>query len=229
MSEQKSIPQHVAIIPDGNRRWAKQQGLPTLQGHKRGAVVLRDVSLYAFDQGVKIVTAYIFSTENWSRSKDEVDYLMKLVPAVFEKYIADFKKREVRIHWLGSRDGLSAQCLKIVERAVEETKHFTKGDFGLCFNYGGRQEIIDAVRNLIAQHPEEITEETFQSALYAPELPDVDLLVRTSGEQRISNFQLWQTAYAELVFIDKYWPSMTTDDIDDVLHEYQQRQRRHGG
>jgi undecaprenyl diphosphate synthase len=223
------IPTHLGLILDGNRRWAKTQGLPTLEGHRQGAEVFKEISLAAFQRGVKHLSAYVFSTENWSRTEDEVGYLMKLLLRAVEKYLDTFNKAGIKILVAGQRDGLSPSVLKALERTEELTKDNTKGTLLLCFNYGGQQEIIDAVKKLSTQiQPADLTTKTFEHFLYAPDVPPVDLMIRTSGEQRTSGFMLWRAAYAELMFVDKLWPDFTTTDLDAALQDYANRQRRFG-
>ncbi len=230
MSESASIPRHIGFILDGNRRWATAQGLPTLEGHRRGAEVFREISLAAFDRGVEFVSGYIFSSENWSRTQEEVGYLMTLVLKAFETYLDKFHEQGIRILVLGERNDLDDKVLETVEQAEEKTAKNTKGTLGLCFGYGGKQEITHAVRRLIHQGitEKEVTPETIQEALYAPNIPDIDLLIRTGGEKRISNFMLWRAAYAELLFTDTLWPDFTIKDLDSTLLEYKQRNRRFG-
>lgn len=223
----QTIPNHVGIILDGNRRWAKAKGLPTLEGHREGAEVFKQIASHAFDKGVKYLSGYIFSTENWSRTEEEVGYLMKLVIRAVESYLDEFHKRGIKIVILGRRDGLRAKVLEAIQQAETKTAANTKGTLALCFNYGGREEIVDAARGLATQN-KEITSENIQKALYAPEIPDVDLIIRSSGEQRLSNFMLWRAAYSELYFSDKYWPDFKTADFDQALASYTDRQRRFG-
>jgi undecaprenyl diphosphate synthase len=230
MTDPVNPPQHLGLILDGNRRWAKSRGLPTLEGHRQGAENFRHISLAAFDRGIKYVSAYVFSNENWSRTNEEVGYLMKLLIKGVEKYLDDFHKAGVKVLVLGSREGLSKDVLKAIEDAETKTAHNTRGVMGLCFNYGGHQEIADAFKNL-ADHgvdPADVTPELIAEALYAPEVPEVDLIIRTSGEQRLSGYMLYRAAYAELIFIDKHWPDFTVEDLDDGLAEFARRQRRFG-
>lgn len=228
--DKSSVPRHVGYILDGNRRWAKQQGLQSMDGHKAGYETLRQVFDDTVAAGVEYVSLFVFSTENWSRTKKETDYLMGLIGLVFNKYVKELKQNGIRVHWLGSEEHLGKKELKIIKKAVEETKHLTKGNLCLCLNYGGHQEIVDAVKNIVESGVDstKITAQTIAENLYAPEVPDIDLLVRTSGEQRLSNFMLWRVAYSELLFIDKYWPAMTTQDVHDALNEFAARQRRFG-
>lgn len=224
------VPAHIGLILDGNRRWAKAQGLPTLQGHQKGAEVLKNISAAAFRQGVKYLSAYVFSTENWQRTQEEVGYLMGLVGKVTEQYLDEVHQEGIRIRVIGSREGLNKAVLKALEKAEQKTLTNTKGQIILCFNYGGQQEIADAAKQLIADNvpAEQITPQTITERLYAPDVPPIDLLVRTSGEQRISNFMLWRVAYSELYFSPKLWPDFTEADLNAALKEYAERHRRFG-
>lgn len=230
MSDTATLPTHVGIILDGNRRWAKQQGLPVIQGHRHGMDVLKDISFHAFDKGVSYLSAFVFSTENWQRTEEEVNYLMDLVVKAVEKYLDEYHAKGVRIIILGRREGIRQKVLDAAARTEEKTKHNTNGVLALCFNYGGKEEIVDGVRQLIEKGiaAEDINEEVLASVLYAPEIPDADLVIRTSGEQRTSGFMLYRAAYAELKFIDKLWPEFTTADFDGILQEYETRERRFG-
>lgn len=228
--ENTDLPKHVGIILDGNRRWAKEQGLKTLEGHRKGAEVFRDIALHAFDSDVQYLSAFVFSTENWSRTAEEVGYLMDLVVKATEKYLDVFHKAGIRIVILGRRQNLDDKVLKALERTEEKTRNNTKGTLALCFNYGGQEELVDAAKHLIAQGitPQEVTRDVLCGALYAPEIPEVDLLIRTSGERRTSGFMLFRAAYAELYFSEKYWPDFSDRDFDEALEEYGKRQRRFG-
>lgn len=223
--------EHLGIILDGNRRWARAHGLPTLDGHRQGAEVFKQISLAAFDRGVRYLSAFVFSTENWRRTEEEVSYLMKLVVKAVEKYLEEFNRRGIRIVIIGQRDALSKTVLASLEKTESQTRNNTQGTLALCFNYGGQQEIVDATKKIIDANiaSGDIDEKVFEQFLYAPELPPVDLLIRTSGEQRTSGFMLWQAAYAELLFSPKYWPDFTVEDLDDSLRQYAERQRRFGG
>ncbi len=224
------LPKHLGFILDGNRRWATEQNLPTLKGHYQGAEVLRDIGIAAINVGVKYVSAYLFSTENWNRSKSEVSYLMKLIIKFVDQYMKDLEENEIRIVHVGSREGLPKSVLQAIDKAVKRTAHFDRGTFALCINYGGQQEIVDAAKKLLRQNvdPKRLSIRDFEQALYEPELPPVDLVVRTSGEYRTSGFMLWRASYAEYVFIDKYWPDFTKQDLKFVLLYYAKRQRRFG-
>lgn len=222
-----SLPTHVGIILDGNRRWAKQEGLPTLEGHRRGAENFKEIAKHAFDRGVTTVSAYIFSQENWQRTEEEVGYLMNLVIKAVESYLDEFHERGIKIVVLGRREGLRTKVLEAIAKTEEETKNNTNGTLALCFNYGGREEIADAAAQL-AKDGKIITPETIGSAIYSPEIPDIDLLIRTSGEERISGYMLWRAAYAELYFTPIMWPAFSSADFDTALEDYSQRQRRYG-
>ena len=229
-TETQTIPRHLGIILDGNRRWAKAQGLPTLQGHRQGAEVFKQISKAAFKRGVQYVSAYVFSTENWRRTEKEVSYLMSLVIKVVDDYLDEVHQEGIKIVILGRREGLRANVLKAIQRAEEKTANNTRGTMALCFNYGGQQEIVDAAKLLMEQgtDPATLTPESFEQALYHPEIPALDLIVRTSGEQRLSNFMLYRAAYAELAFVDKHWPDFTPADLDAALATYAARHRRLG-
>lgn len=224
------VPNHVGLILDGNRRWAKARGLPTLEGHRKGSDTLREVALAAYDRGVKYVSAFVFSTENWSRTDKEVNYLMGLVVKLLTQYLDEFNERGIKVVILGRREGLRSNVLKAIQKAEEMTKHNTGGTLAFCFNYGGQEEIVDATKQLISQgtSAEAITKESLSGAMYGPDVPPIDLLVRTSGEQRLSGFMLWRAAYAELYFTDTMWPDFTPSDLDGALAEYQSRHRRFG-
>lgn len=224
------VPQHLGIIMDGNRRWAKAHGLPSIEGHVHGQDVLQQVSKQAFEQGVQYVSAYVFSTENWQRSKKEVAGLMRLVQRAMRTYLDEFHTAGIRLQVLGQREGLDAKTLATIEAAEQKTRHNTRGTLALCFNYGGQQEIVDAVRSIVEKSvsPAEITPEGFVQYLYAPEVPPVDLLVRTGGEQRISGYMLFRAAYAELYFTDVFWPDFNGVELQKALTEYNRRQRRFG-
>lgn len=227
MSETSSVPDHVGLILDGNRRWAKANGLPTLEGHRRGAENFKTIALHAFEKGVTNVSAYIFSTENWQRKEEEVGYLMQLVVKAVEQYLGEFHDRGIRVVILGRREGLRQKIIDAINKTESETAGNTNGTLALCFNYGGQQEIADAATSVAAAGLE-ITPETIQQHLYGADIPDMDLIIRTSGEQRLSGFMLWRAAYSELHFSATMWPAFTTDQFDDALADYAQRERRYG-
>lgn len=229
MSEaEQTIPTHLGLILDGNRRWAKSQGLPTLEGHRKGYENLKDIGKAAIERGVSYVSAYIFSTENWNRTPVEVKYLMGMAYDMVTRDVKEFNDENIRVVWLGSPEHVSKKLLNAIAAAEEKTAHNTKGTLAICFNYGGQQEIVDAAQKLINSGADSITPESFAQALYAPEVPPVDLLIRTSGEQRLSGFMLWRAAYAELYFAKKHWPEFSREDLDVALGDYANRQRRFG-
>lgn len=224
-----AVPRHLGIILDGNRRWAEKQGLKTLEGHKKGAEVFREIVYAALDRGVEYVSAYIFSTENWQRTQEEVSYLMNMVLRVVDKYLDEFHKKGIRILILGSQEGLDDKVAASLEKTVSKTAGNTNGTVALCFNYGGKQEIVDAIKSLPNDQKAHLTPESFEQYLYSKDLPPVDLVLRTSGEHRTSGFMLWKADYAELSFVDTLWPDFTPEDLDDVLAGYRKRDRRFGG
>ena len=212
-----SIPSHIGFILDGNRRWARANNLPTLEGHRRGYHILKDVSKAAF--------------ENWNRSKEEVDYLMKLTMTVVTKDARKLIKENIRIVVLGIEDRVSPKLLKAIRQVEDDSKDNNGGTLALCFNYGGKCEIVDAMQRALAAgiKPELIDEKVIEDNLYHPDVPAVDLVVRTSGEQRLSNFMLWRIAYAELYFVKVHWPDFTVAELDKALEEFSRRNRRFGG
>lgn len=224
-------PQHIGYIIDGNRRWAKTHGLPTYEGHLAGYNAILDVALATFEAGVKTVSVYSFSTENWKRSEDEVGKLMSLALRLLTSDINILEKHNIKLKILGSRQGVSEKILKAIDAAEERTANNERGVLAVCFNYGGQLEIADACKRIVQEgvDAETITPELLAGYLYAPEIPALDLIVRTSGEQRISNFMLWRAAYSEFMFLEKPWPDMTKDDVTAILEEYKQRGRRFGG
>ena len=218
---------HLGIIADGNRRWARERGLPTLEGHKKGFNAIPELVDGASEAGIKFITFYVFSTENWGRSADEVSYLMKLAETRILKYAEKLATKNARMLILGSHDRISPKLASILEKAERVTEKCTGITVCLCFNYGGEEEIADAAR-IASEIDGEITPDTIRSHLYHPEVPNVDMVVRTSGEERISGFMLWRVAYAEFYSMKKYFPEMGKDDINDILAEYEKRNRRFG-
>jgi undecaprenyl diphosphate synthase len=218
---------HLGIIADGNRRWAKSQGLPTIEGHKKGLDAISELVNAANEAGVKFLTFYVFSTENWGRSTDEVSYIMQLAETRILKYAEKLAAKNARMLVLGSHERISPKLASIIEQAEKITAKCTGITVCFCFNYGGEQEIADAAK-IASEVDGEITPETIRKHLYHPEVPNVDMVVRTSGEQRISGFMLWRSAYAEFYFVKKYFPEMGGDDIRDILAEYEKRNRRFG-
>ena len=217
---------HLGIIPDGNRRWAKKQGLPTIDGHKKGMDKIEELISAAADEGIEYITFYIFSTENWNRSEAEVSYLMKMAEMYIMKFAKKLMDKNGKLVVLGSKERISPKLVSTIEKAEKMTADCTGITACFCFNYGGEQEIADAAT--IAADEGEITPEAIRKHLYHPEVPDVDMIVRTSGEERISGFMLWRAAYAELMFVEKYFPEMETSDIKTILTEYEKRNRRFG-
>ena len=217
---------HLGIVADGNRRWAKERGLPTIEGHKKGLEVIETLVGEAMKSGIKYITFYVFSAENWGRSVDEVSYIMKLAEGKILKYAEKLAKNNARMVVLGSKNKISPTLASLIEKAEKITADCTGITVCFCFNYGGEQEIADAAA--IAASEGEITPETIRKHLYHPEIPDIDMVVRTSGEERISGVMLWRAAYAELMFIEKYFPDMEPDDIKKILENYEKRNRRFG-
>ena len=225
------LPNHIAIIIDGNRRWAKQHGLPSFEGHRAAVKNLRSVLKHLSERKIKYVTLYLFSTENWKRSAVEVKGLFQLFEEMIRKEVPELNKRGVRLRHLGQLNGLPHRLQLAITEAVELTKNNTDMTLSLAVNYGGRSEILDAVRRLITDgiSPQNIDEKLFSSYLYTNGFPDVDLLIRTGGELRISNFLTWQTVYTEFYFPNVLWPDFDKEEVDKALLSYSQRQRRFGG
>ncbi len=218
---------HLGIIADGNRRWAKEQGLATIEGHKKGLDAIKELVDGAAKAGIKYITFYVFSTENWGRSEAEVSYIMKLAEARIMKYAEKMKAKNGRLVVLGSKKRVSPKLISTIEKAEKLTADCDGITVGFCFNYGGELEIADAA-NIALEADGEITPQTIRKHLYHPEIPDIDMVVRTSGEERISGFMLWRASYAEFMFIKKYFPEMGAQDIDDIIKEYDKRNRRFG-
>lgn len=224
------VPRHIGYIVDGNRRWAKERGLGAYRGHLAGYKVLKDIAVYNLELGVKYMSAYVWSTENWKRSKEETDKLMGLLVRALNKDIPLFMDKNIRLKVLGARENVSQKVLDAIDNAENVTKNNDGGVLAMCFNYGGQQEIADAVKKIVQSkiNVEEISTDLVSEYMYQPELPAVDLIVRTGGEQRLSNFMLWRSAYSELIFVDKYWPDLNKSDIDIIIDEYSHRTRRFG-
>ncbi|MDD2697015.1 MAG: polyprenyl diphosphate synthase [Candidatus Pacebacteria bacterium] len=227
----KNVPYHLGIIIDGNRRWAREKGLPTFEGHRQGYNKLKKVGKWCKAKGIKILTIFAFSSENWNRSKDEVSYLMRLLAQAFsKKEVDELNKDGIKLRVIGQKERLDKNLQKMIEEAEEKTKNNKEGILNLAISYGGRPELIEAIKKIIKQKisPEKITEEIISQNLWTEGMPDPDLLIRTSGEQRTSGFLTWQSAYAELYFCKKYWPDFSEKDLDDALLDYARRQRRFG-
>lgn len=225
------VPRHVGFIVDGNRRWAKKHGLPAYEGHLAGYNALKDVIIACADAGIECVSLYTFSTENWQRAKEEVNNLMSLMMRLFKTDMKLLLDNDLKLLVLGSRDKLPKRMNDAIDYAQEKSAGGKKATIAVCFNYGGQQEIVHAVKQLIEQKidTDDVTIEAINGALYQPEVPPVDMIVRTSGERRLSNFMLWRSPYSELMFMDKLWPDMTKDDVTDIINEYSKRTRRFGG
>lgn len=227
------IPKHVAIIMDGNGRWAQKRGLKRTKGHQKGAEALKKISEYVYDKNIKVLSVFAFSTENWKRDKEEVDYLMDLFIKAFKENFDVVKKKGVKVIFSGIKDKLSEKVINSMKRMTEETKDNTNGIFNICLNYGGQDEIINATKKISSDikdgniKTDDITPDLFNKYLFN-DLPPIDLLIRTSGEYRISNFMLWQMAYAELYFTDILWPDFDEKEMDKAIDSYNKRDRRFG-
>lgn len=218
---------HLGVIADGNRRWAKEHSLPSIEGHRNGLKAIEKLVDGAETAGIKYITFYVFSTENWDRSEKEVSYLMKLAETKIPKYAEKLKARNGKLLVLGSKNRISPKLASAIEKAEKMTADCDGITVGLCFNYGGEQEIADAA-NIAMEADGKITPETIRKHLYHPEIPNIDMVVRTSGEERISGFMLWRASYAEFMFIKKYFPDMSSEDIKDIVEEFDKRNRRFG-
>lgn len=234
LDDNVAVPVHVGVIMDGNGRWAKKRGLPRKLGHREGAKNFRTITRHAKAVGVQYITFYAFSTENWKRPKDEVDAIMEL----FEKYldeVRDFVEENIRIRFIGDRSALSENLQRKMASVEEDSKYFTAMTLVLAINYGGRDEICHAVKALArkvkegALDPEDITQDMIEANLYTEEIPPLDLVIRPSGEQRLSNFMIWQAAYAEFYYTNILWPDFKNEDFDRAVLAYSERNRRFGG
>ena len=234
MNTELNIPNHVAIILDGNRRWAKKRGMKPQEGHYKGFTNLENLADYVFSKGVKVVSVYAFSTENFSRAKEEVDYLMDLFAVAFKKYFEKQNKKNVKIVFSGRREPLPEKVLKMIDEVTEKTKDNTGPIFNICVNYGGRPEIVDTTKKICEMVKngeisiDDIDEDLFTKNLYQ-DLPAIDLMIRTSGELRLSNFLLWQNAYAEFYFPEIEFPGFDEKEFDKALEVFDKRNRRFGG
>lgn len=226
-----SVPVHVGIIMDGNGRWAQARGLPRLEGHRAGTENIRRMLEACAQHGVKILTIYAFSTENWNRPDEEVKGLFRILEEVIDREVENFHRQGVRLRHLGRLEGISQGMTKKVQEAVELTKNNQKLTLNVAFNYGGRAEILDAVRQMMAAgiKPEEVDEETMERYLYTAGLPAPDLIIRTGGEMRLSNFLIWQAAYAEYYSTPTFWPDFDAQELYRALLAYQERERKFGG
>ncbi len=233
--EEVLLPKHIAIIMDGNRRWAREKGLDPKLGHKEGAENLKRIAKYANKIGIKYLTVYAFSTENWKRTKEEVGALMLLLQKYVEEFLTDKNFENIKLNVLGDITRLDKSLQKSIEKIMTKTKENTGLTLNIAFNYGGRDEIVRAVKKIAQEvkdneiSVENINEDVFSNSLYTAGQPDPDLLIRPGGEQRISNYLLWQLAYTEFLFIPKYWPDFTEEDLNEAIHTFTQRNRKFGG
>jgi undecaprenyl diphosphate synthase len=227
----KPLPNHLAIIMDGNGRWAQKRGLSRLRGHRAGVNNIRPIIKYLHDRGIKYVTLYAFSTENWHRPEGEVNGLFHILEEIIGTESRELHKNGIRIHHIGSMKGLSPKLQKSINEALKLTHNNNVMHLGIALNYGGRAEILDAIRKIVADglKPNEINEDSFRKFLYAADFPDVDMVIRTGGEMRISNLLIWQTAYSEYYFTPVLWPDFNEEELEKALLAYSQRQRRFGG
>ncbi|MFR1672213.1 MAG: isoprenyl transferase [Candidatus Gastranaerophilaceae bacterium] len=225
---------HIAIIMDGNRRWAKEKNLPSAFGHKKGVEALKNTLRACNDFGIKYLTVYAFSTENWNRKQEEVDFLMDLFAQTLKNELGEMHKENVIINFIGDLEKLNPKLQDILHNAVETTKNNTGVYFQIAFNYGSRLEMLQAVQNIAKKiqnneiKPEDITEEMISENLYTKNIPDPDLLIRTSGEKRISNYLLWQIAYSEIYVTEQYWPEFNKNSLAEAVNDYHNRNRRFG-
>lgn len=224
------IPRHIVLFPDGNRRWAKQRGMRTLEGHKKGYDNLLDFSEWCKNRGVKILTAFGFSTENWNRTKEEVDYLMNLLKKCLTDNVEKYNRNGVKVRVIGQRDRVPESLRKAIEKTEKATENNSDLFLNLAISYGGKWDILQAIKKIVTEKipPEKIDEKLFESYLSTAGLPNPDLIIRAGGEMRMSNFVLWQGAYSELYFCPKFWPDFSEKDLDDALTEFNLRHRRFG-
>ena len=228
--ETGELPKHIGFIVDGNRRWAREHGVPLAEGHRVGYQNMRTIMEAAYDQGIEYVSMYAFSTENWKRSATEVRDLMRLILWIFKHEIDNLKQHGIRVHVLGNKFRIGKALLKAVHQAEEETKDNKRGTLLFCLDYGGQQEIVDTMKRLLAEGvpASELTAERISQKLESDGIPPVDLIIRTSGEQRLSNFMLWNAAYSELMFTPTKWPDFSVEEFERMLDAYAQRNRRFG-
>ena len=230
MNKKEHAIDHLAIIMDGNGRWAKKRGLPRLLGHRAGVRTLENLVYAAKDRGIRYLSVYAFSSENWTRPSMEVSGLMKLFGYYARKKLNDLKREDVRVRFAGRREGLPDFVVEAMDRAESETLKCSSIDLIACFNYGGRQEILDSVNRFISENPDKpLDEDSLRGYMYVPDIPDPDLIVRTSGEFRLSNFWLWQCSYSELYFTDVLWPDFDSQMLDTAIENFKMRDRRYGG
>lgn len=230
MTEALKVPEHLGIIPDGNRRWAKKRHIPSIEGHRRGYNRLRELSALAMDMGIGWVSTYGFSEENFGRSEEEVAEFRGMLKQIAKRDVKSIDRDNIRLRFIGRRERFDDETVKLLQSAEELTEGNTHGNLVVCLGYNGQDEIVDAVRAIVdaGLKPEEIDRETLADHMYVPEMPDMDLLIRTSGEQRTSGFMPYQASYAELMFSDKLWPDFTADDLTACIEDFGQRDRRLG-
>lgn len=230
MNKELIIPHHVAIIMDGNRRWARKNNLTSIEGHMAGSKNFKKIAESCYKMGVKILTVYAFSTENWKREKIEVNYLMKLLALFLKKELATFSKKNIKLNIIGEIEKLPESVRRVAEKVMRDTKDNKKRILNLAISYGGRTEILRAVKKIIKDkiNPDKINEELLGNYLYTAGQPDPDILIRTSGEMRTSNFLPWQCIYSELYFSQKLWPDFSEKDLEEAISEFRNRQRRLG-
>ncbi len=228
--QRNGLPRHIAMIMDGNGRWARKRGLPRTAGHAAGAETFRRIATYCKDIGIEYLTVYAFSTENWSRSKEEVGAIMGLLVKYLREAVESMEKDGIRLRVFGDVQGLSEEQRRLITETDEISRRVTGMQVNVCINYGGRDEIVRAAGRWAAENPGKTpTEEEFSRYLYSAGVPDPDLIIRSGGEKRLSNFLLWQAAYAELYFTDTLWPDMTGRDVENAIEFYRGRERRYGG
>ncbi len=221
-------PRHIGIIMDGNRRWAKEHGRPLLDGHRAGYEKLKDVMEWCKEYGIKHLTVYAFSTENWNRSKEEIAYLLEMFRKLAKGMLGHALKHRVRIRFPGERERFPKDIRRLITDVEEQTRHFTEHIFSIALSYGGRAEILDAIRRIPRERLAKITEEEFSDLLWSGGFPDPDMIIRTSGEHRLSGFLTWGSVYSELFFTDTYWPAFTKAQFARMLEQYGERERRFG-
>lgn len=231
LSTERAVPTHIGYILDGNRRWAKQHGLPTYEGHLAGVTALEEVIEGSINAGVKYISFYTWSTENWNRAEEEVRSTLKIIRSIFKRELKRLTQEGCKFVALGDMESIPEDIRKLIHEAEEESRDGKRATLAMCFNYGGQQEIVRATQRIIQAgvDAKKLDKETFAAYLDHPDIPPCDIVVRTSGEQRLSNFMLWRSAYSEFMFIDKLWPDMRSGDVDAIINEYSQRSRRFGG
>jgi undecaprenyl diphosphate synthase len=227
-NQSNGVPQSIGVIMDGNRRWAKEKGVPILEGHRAGLEKIKEVLEWALDVGVKEVTVYAFSTENWNRSEEEVKQFMGLIEFAFATWIDEIIEKDTKVRLIGQFDRMTESAQKKIAEVTERTKDGKNGTLVIALSYGGRAEILSAVNKLLLMEREVVTEEELRNAMWSAGLLDPDLIIRTGGEKRLSNFLTWQSTYSELFFTETKWPAFSREEFDSILAEFAERERRHG-